>query len=851
MIIDHWPQYHSYLVQTPREQPVICGALNDTSVVGFGQRSLQILPPGTPVLLYRHEIGGNYYILGVLPQRVGDYRHNKPDFLEEGSRTTQRDDEAFTAALQTQGGSLFPDFNAGRPLDSHAGEAGWMNPLGLGLHLGLTQATLRATGLSQLDMFYLDHLVRLHAHNFRLYTGAREQWSGEDEGECSEILRLSPYPWEMKGMPSFGEESAFQTKDAGKRLPDRDEADYEPVEPDQTGIWRYHRFDGYLGNGVAQYITAPAPQNPSPETRSGEGIEHVGLSEIRQHLNGMVELRSTKGIVLEKSAYIPVPRQIRDHADPDGDSSDKGDYKFAGQFGEEGDKHETAEPEPGESKEDQLSFHTQVYDLLSWTRQGYGLLPFHKHSRDWEVPKEGDSRVAPGAGLDPAYTRPPNNEDPLANAPQPYRLKIDHRDQSGEGAGTRFYRGKSIFTLLDNGDVVVENAWGSRIAMQGQDISISCSGDLKLLPGRNLVALAPGDAVVRGGDNIELSSSRHDVRIKAQENFQVLAGNDSDDQGGETTGRGGIVLESRGESPVPDDASEITGVQIKSKEGPLNAYGKGVYVRSTDSRDVVLDADGGEGSVQTYCNQKIDFVGQNRTTVFGSDPETGEEQESYEYADSNVWIQGQERAGYIAADQLLAESDLLMQGEILTQRIRAKSGGQPGDGGSGNTNFELQARSQSVIDSGTSQLRDFGLDLSKQALNRPNSQPNQPYFTSNDRKGPGIKDSIEKLSFRFRPDSDYRVPLILVEQRWQQFLRLFNTGGESWPEPPVTTPENDLHGPYPGYKPWNKDTGGWIEINPSLWDKEKGDLEGPFEDAKFGETSANKPLSEAYLVNSS
>jgi hypothetical protein len=50
--------------------------------------------------------------------------------------------------------------------------------------------------------------------------------------------------------------------------------------------------------------------------------------------NGIVGLRSVKGIFLEKVCHIVVPKQTKHPDDPEGDSKDDGNYKFAGEVGE-------------------------------------------------------------------------------------------------------------------------------------------------------------------------------------------------------------------------------------------------------------------------------------------------------------------------------------------------------------------------------------------------------------------------------------------------------------------------------------------------------------------------------------
>ena len=61
-----------------------------------------------------------------------------------------------------------------------------------------------------------------------------------------------------------------------------------------------------------------------------------------------------------------------------------------------------------------------------------------------------------------------------------------------------------------------------------------------LMSGSRVVTLAK-EAIIRAKGSVDISSNENDVRIKAEKNMQLLAGN---------SGSGGMLLESKGQGSI-------------------------------------------------------------------------------------------------------------------------------------------------------------------------------------------------------------------------------------------------------------------------------------------------------------
>jgi hypothetical protein len=209
VVIDSFQYVHFYKVMTTNDGIVNAVALNNgTNFSPLGYREHGMYIPGTRVLCLRFNVGGQVYILGPLPGEVPIGKQNFAEWIQQASGCTFLDElvHSYPAFIQPQG--QIQNFNASRPVDSFPGELGWTNTLGMSLHMGLTSMHMRASDIAGLWFFYLDHQVRLAAHNYQLWTAGREEESYNDEGEHNDVTRYALYPWEAVGKTQFGQNAA-------------------------------------------------------------------------------------------------------------------------------------------------------------------------------------------------------------------------------------------------------------------------------------------------------------------------------------------------------------------------------------------------------------------------------------------------------------------------------------------------------------------------------------------------------------------------------------------------------------------------------------------------------------------
>ena len=264
-------------------------------------------------------------------------------------------------------------------------------------------AWLRASHFCGVEAFWFDNLLRLTGFNLELLTSASELRALNDEGEWSEVYRWSPFPWEASGVL---EHTTDFTKHAADVYNDpKGRAGREPVEDDQMGIWRVQRFRGYLGDLERTVVALPA----ADALQSAAGIERLsnetrlpGLLDTGFTADGRWHVSSAKGVLLEKTVTIPVPKELILPDDATGDGPE--DYKAAGAWGE-GDSHEKKDPTLDDDQAGLRSlFALERHALL---RDYYDNLTFTRHAKDWLLPTEQDAATAFGlnkAAYEPSTT---------------------------------------------------------------------------------------------------------------------------------------------------------------------------------------------------------------------------------------------------------------------------------------------------------------------------------------------------------------------------------------------------------------------------------------------------------------
>lgn len=778
---------HCYIVKgtgTPRMIAVLGSP--ETSMTPIGARSLSMIPPGSLVVVWINE---TYFpvILAVVATPMGSSRLGIPDSIVGASHAGFFADPAHQILASRPDGHGFVDFSAGRPIDNLPGDWGKFNELGLGFFLGKLMTYMRSSDICKLEMFY-DHLARLFSYNWQHYTAGSEREALNDEGEWTDVEGFNPYPWEAAGISALGqlllvEQSTNQLdpKTAKTMI-------YEPKDPLQTGFWRLRTFHGFLGDLERRYVQLPNRDVEVMRYGTQEGDypksqtpAYTGVFDQLIGIDGSYVLRSAKRVLLEKTCWIPVPEEMMPRDNP------KGDTDFANPSG-----IGTTLPEfnpPEDSGSSQLSFADRhAYFCQKFVSQGTNL-----RQKDWRV--KDDPPKTPGdftVEIPPLYPYS-SFQQPL---PEQAEKTVDHRKK------VRYYKGRARIEILDDGGVVMEDAYGSSVKLFGGNLEISCPGDIIFRSGRDVQTWSGRDVVAKSNRSVDISASQEDVRIKAERNLMVLGGN---------RGTGGVLIENRGSGDMvyeSNDTLNIGGLILKCSRGVLGITADTLHLR-TDRGPVILDAKSGESDVIVFGRSLEKFLTRGSMEVIAP------QMEQTPVANLSIVEHTQNQYQMIVKNTLLASSGITVINSILerdgTTSIRLK-GSLSVEGRVSATGGSLENETESVFDHRTA------LQSMNDNRNAVKNDVLDPVAQQELRETTALSAAAPNIGFRFRASDELGLNNVRIfEAPWQQrFRRTQETqAGDKFSGPlfvekdvyPRVNP-NTLQNegrptmPYPGYEAW-------------------------------------------------
>ena len=315
---------------------------------------------------------------------------------------------------------------------------------------------------------------------------------------------------------------------------------------------RIVEYGGFLGGVRSWYLSRPLK-----EAQTGydvpKGVGGVASGHLSQ--SGCLALRTAGGISLERYDRIPVPRRVRDPWDPEGDDAKSVKYLPFRPFRHSRNEHLRS---------------LELYDAESW-ESSESYLRFDEMEKDFRVDEESDLPESPGD----------EDLDPMGSMADLSRNK-------GRRAG--IYIG-------ENGSIILRDAWGSEIEMNGGEIRITASGSVTTFAGRSAVSIARESNVVKSVDGVAEVSSGRVVNIAGLGHVSIMGGND---KGGKT---GGVVIEALGTGPTMNsdrdksyDSGSVSGLSLVSPDGHVSISGKGVHVSALEEVDVSTGDSGSERS---------------------------------------------------------------------------------------------------------------------------------------------------------------------------------------------------------------------------------------------------------------
>lgn len=766
----HLPFHDWVRVRTAEFGPVAACVGGPVGTGPWGPRDLQPLPPGTPVVLWRPPGTAWWAVLCALPPAGAAGR--VPDYLQMGGNTGLKR-TPFWRALSALPGADAHDFAGGRPLDQAGGERGVLSAGGCGYWVSDFQAEVRAGEEAALTLLPFDGgYARLAGRQFDLLTGAYHLQVRDDEGECRLVAGDAVYPWELVGRSGPGQAFAQPVDPAESQTRPTGKGPVDLTEPRLRPFFRRVRYGGYLGQGGLTVVQLPPADGPGvfgqADARVGVVVSHTSLA------GGRTEL-AADSFVVGRRVSLPAPADVWPAEHPAGDDAAAGGYRASGVYGD-GPAHD-----PDSDRPDLRRAGDLVALLRRRVEWGVGH-PFRLHEKDWALPADGAGPLGEALG-------PLDYSDLAAGGPvglpEPVEHPVDHR-QTG-----RYRPVENLTAYLPDGEVgTVDGGGGDDWADGAGTRRISQPGDVVVQAGRRFVVMAD-EIVFKANRAVELSTSAGSIRLKAETDVEVLAGNG---------GAGGVLVESRGAAGLVDGKATATtprlsGVTLASREAPVSLAGAGVYLRTgggAGDGDVVLDAPGGRVVARA---DTVELAPLDRLLVPVGSPDAPDVVHAFTAA--QVTLDAPVTAGGLSFDR---DADLVVTGTASVGGDVLVAGGlfvDPDQGGEAPA--DLADRIDRVVAAAgrAADLLRAAAEAAWEAVRTRLLTPGRPGDPAS---------VLSVFRFRHRDDpagADYRTGgLTLTEPRYQRLARAGLAGaGSPWVEPDVATPEGPTQ-PWPGRTAW-------------------------------------------------
>jgi hypothetical protein len=800
------PYLHCYKVQlTGRQGTCLATAVTNNSLMPLGVRSGEVIPPNSNVIIWKPKSSSLAYILGVVPLPLWDDLYNISEVIQQGGNSGIKKIPAYSSVIN----AATDEFGcraqvSGRPIDGVIGEYVRMSETGLGLLIDSFQAYLRVNEATGLFLNYFDDYVKLSGFSMDIQSYAEHKTHRLDEGEVYSKKGYIMYPWEATGM--YGPNQNFtQRNSANKVQLDRNFpfADVDVINPGQTSIHRLTEYTGYIGQGHQRVLMRPAKTSGIRLATEAKQNPDIGLFQETLALDGSYGIRSAKQISFVKYPAIPAPQEMRKPEDPQGDDlENKSGYRFSGIFGT-GPEHKVKEWNTDAVTESvSLLKPAGVLDMIAHQFNWKSTHTFHYHEKDYDYPQEKNSSSSLSSGVQ--FYRGKMEEAYVSV--EPIRLQIDSR--YGE---VNYYNTASFFTMLDDGSVVIGDAYGSQITMTGGQIRLEAGGDIMIMSGSRSVTLA-NEAIIRAKDNVDISASDKDVRIKAENNMQLVAGN---------SGNGGVLIESKAEGNAQGYAQNIgedvqsTGITLLAKGSSVNSISKDNYIRTGVSAgdaegtgNLIIDCANGRGNFINYARRHLFVNSQGLGIYHGTEGQAeASVNKSHFFGPNTSKINGSTTFNGTVA--IVNNGSLGVDGSVYSKRQIFALGSMAclkGRVGDSSTNDIPQAVNN-FIDAYAENLPVFN-ETGKQTISylqgtvwASNAIGNNTFLT-------------DEIGFSFRDKSQegsaygYQAgKFFLLETRWQQLDRtgLTQSSSSTWKEKPVFYQGQELY-PWPGKTNWADDS---------------------------------------------
>lgn len=900
-VIDGSSETNCYRVDVEQlKMPLIATPIASNAATVIGATEINTITPGSLVVIWAHDYRHISWILGCIPDTGIDAASCRHDYISNLTRKGVDDAHRKPYLLADAGRHL--DMSAYRPIDATlAGEWGANTVTGLRVTLDDFMVQMSVNEFTGVFGFYHDQLIRISGQNLQCWTAGSEREAILDQGEYNDYQGYSPYGWEGVGLLKPGVNHILEVPadaylcPAGRPYWTHWENLYEFQQP----FHRTQEFYGYYGQGRRVVVSAPpkdldiwslkpgksgSPEtpfltsmpselnaNPPPCSDAGSKQEPpeqkppYGFHEDNIAMDGRRFIASAKGVVISKRMLIPVPTRLRRPEDGTGDKAED-NYRSGGHpsMGKGPEHKITGDIKSTNSKWPNLQRASALLDLHGYLFNYAGLHPFHWHYKDYKTWEQQELLYAESNHTVPTYSKLKGSMYLSETEFNTRQIEVDHRYKT-----QNFFESECFISLLEDGSVVIGDGYGSEIKMCAGVVQISAPGDVWLKAGRNVQAWAGKDIIGRAKGSIDLSATEKNVRIKAEQNVMIFAGNETSKK------EGGVLIESRAKTPIyefkePGDAVVFGGIVMKAKDAEIVGLARDIYFRTVGGSSgfggrpgvITLDAARGEGEILTKSKNMFNYVQREGAIwhIFKNEADgvlggalnalgaaLGESVVN-RFSRKHSFINGP-----IYTDKnIIADGSVITRGSFMTNKghIITRKGGPatPCPPGSDCSN---------KINEIVGLISDWINKEFPEKMQEVDDKAWKPLWYNE--KRPGNNTTMKEIEFSFRQDKDYRVPdFELFEDRWQQMARETAQPMERWPEKPVKVITGLATFPFPGKENFEKADGfkwqSWNIVEKSgkgLRDKRRlsgtGTLADPYKEPEFKPTKDSTLLS-GYLI---
>lgn len=584
VVITYVPNTHTASVLILGTQSIWpCIFADEPISLAYGYSSTNPVREGEVVLVYQLDtMLQSGVIIGRIPFPLcfceqGD-TYNDPDeyhrrlFVadELERRTWDRNIPGMMKPMQNQYDNSTHVQTHMRPTDIYPGEWARVNQHNCGIKGGMFSTTLLGGGAS-LRLSALSNLARLTAKIYQRYSisGIIHEFHN---GRYTSIERKIAMFQEERLGGSAKEEQVWK-EDAKEPIGGRG----------QTMRPRILELSGFFGHLESKFCLRPDPSDGEIRVQGEGEPKEEGVFRETTDPSGQHRITSAGMLVLERAGRIPVP--VRKAYPSDVGHDIQSTPEVLKPF-------EHDESDPGNR---QLELYDrQAYDLKNQYARAEGL---GTDAPDYDVPEEEELKP-----LTDKY-------DPKMDGNETVKLAKFDKRRAGVYMG-------------EDGSLVMRDAWGSEIVMLGGNIQLSCAGNIMIMPGQTALTVAGDDIVQKAQNSVDIHASKHDVRLSAARNMEILGGGDEDKHSG------GVIIESRGKSVGPSQKCDegegafLSGITLKAKNQTIVVDGKHIAVRAGKDMRLISGQGDIDGNISVAA-KTIRSIAKN-TIIAGCEAESSD-----------------------------------------------------------------------------------------------------------------------------------------------------------------------------------------------------------------------------------